>query len=116
LVAAVTAAPHRRCRIDFATINRAALSVAETLLRRWLPDGERHGDEWVARNPKRGDRSAGSFSVNLETGKWADFAVAGARGGDLVSLAAYLSGLSQAEAARRLAAALGIDAERRHAA
>ena len=40
----------------------------------------------------RSDRRPGSFSVNTRTGRWADFAT-GDRGGDVVSLAAYLHGL-----------------------
>ena len=43
-------------------------------------------------NPTRADRRPGSFSVNTRTGRWADFAT-GDRGGDVVSLAAYLHGL-----------------------
>jgi hypothetical protein len=96
-------------RIDFDRVNRAALAALPQLLRRWLPDGKQVGDEWVARNPKRVDRHAGSFRVNVRRGAWADFAVEGARGGDVVSLAAYLAGLSQVEAARELAHAVGID-------
>jgi len=56
----------------------------------------------MARNPRRADRHPGSFKINLHTGKWADFA-SGDRGGDPVSLAAFLFGLSQIEAGRRLA-------------
>jgi len=97
-------------RIDFACINRAALSRLPDLCARWMPDGRRRGHEYVARNPVRADRRAGSFRVNLITGRWADFAC-DARGGDPVSLAAYLSGLSQTEAARRLARMLGVDHE-----
>jgi hypothetical protein len=41
------------------------------------------------------------------TGKWADFAT-GDKGGDPIALAAYLSGLSQVEAARELATMLGV--------
>jgi hypothetical protein len=93
--------------IDFTNINRAALGYLPSLVRTWLPDGRRQGDEWVALNPRRGDRRPGSFSVNLKTGKWADFAV-GDRGGDVVSLAAYLFNTSQADAARTLAGALGV--------
>lgn len=96
-----------KSRIDFKTINRAALERLPELCARWLPDGRRRGKEYVACNPRRVDRRAGSFSVNLSSGRWADFAV-GARGGDPVSLAAYLSGLSQADAARRLADMLGL--------
>ena len=96
-----------RTRIDFAAINRAALSRLPDLCARGLPDGRRHGNEYVARNPRRDDRHAGSFRINVRTGRWADFAV-DACGGDPISLAAYLFGLSQAVAARRLAEMLGV--------
>lgn len=93
--------------IDFAAINREALACLPAILSRWLPDGRRLGREWTARNPTRVDRRPGSFRVNLETGRWADFST-DARGGDPVSLAAYLFNLSQSDAARRLAQMLGI--------
>ena len=98
-----------RCsrRLDFGTINAAALSNLPALLGRWLPDGRENGREYEARNPRRMDRHPGSFRVNLRTGRWADFAT-DKRGGDPVSLAAFLFGLSQAEAARRLAVMLGL--------
>jgi hypothetical protein len=66
------------------------------------------GGEWVARNPRRADRSPGSFKINVRTGRWSDFAT-GDKGGDVISLAAYLAGLSQVEAAFELARALGIE-------
>jgi hypothetical protein len=94
--------------VDFSYVNAAALASLPQLLARWLPDGRVHGNEFTARNPLRQDRNLGSFAINLRTGKWADFAT-DARGGDPVSLAAYLFNLSQAEAARRLSAMLGID-------
>ena len=62
----------------------------------------------MALNPRRVDLRLGSFRVNLQTGQWADFALTDARGGDPVSLAAYLSGKTQADAARALAAMLGL--------
>ena len=93
--------------IDFTRINSAALPMLPTLLNRWLPEGRREGGEYIARNPTRADRRPGSFRVNMRTGKWADFAT-GDRGGDVISLAAYLSGKSQAEAARALADMLGV--------
>ena len=96
-------------RVDFAAINAAAPRAAPTLLRRWLPEGRQRSDEWIARNPKRADRHAGSFRINMRTGRWSDFAVAGAAGGDLISLAAYLCDLSQVEAGRALGKALGIN-------
>lgn len=95
-------------RVNFSRINDAALAVLPRLLARWLSDGKLIGEEWVARNPRRADRHAGSFRINVRRGAWADFAIAGARGGDVVSLAAYLAGISQVEAASELAKALGI--------
>ena len=93
---------------DFALVNATALPVLPALVARWLPDGFRRGGEWIAKNPKRLDRRPGSFCINLRTGRWADFALENARGGDPVSLAAYLFDLSQAEAARRLGEMLGV--------
>ena len=97
-------------RVDFAAVNRAALEDLPAILARWLPDGSRRGDEWTARNPKRDDRRPGSFRVNVRTGAWADFALPDVKGGDPVSLAAYLHDLSQVEAARSLAGMLGVTA------
>ncbi|GEO18233.1 hypothetical protein [Microvirga aerophila] len=97
-------------RIDFDQVNRAALEVLPVLLKRWLPDGRACGREWTARNPTRVDRHPGSFRINMRSGRWSDFAT-GDRGGDPVSLAAYLFSLSQAEAARRLAEMLQIRSE-----
>lgn len=93
--------------IDFARINAAALAVIPSLVARWLPGGRQEGNEWVALNPRRADRRAGSFRINLATGKWADFAT-NDRGGDVVSLAAYLANTDQVTAARQLADMLGV--------
>jgi putative DNA primase/helicase len=92
---------------SFAEVAQAALATAESLLRSWLPDGKREGQEWVARNPTRADRRPGSFGINIRTGKWADFAT-GDKGGDLISLRAYLDGTKQGEAAGAVAADLGL--------
>jgi hypothetical protein len=102
----VNDAPQRH-RLDFRRINATALPVLPALLARWLPNGRKQGAEWVARNPTRADRRPGSFSVNLRTGRWSDLAT-GDRGGDVISLAAYLHGLRQSEAARKLAEMLGV--------
>ena len=98
----------RNTAVDFDAINAAAMACLPALCARWLPDGRRIGREWETRNPCRVDRRPGSFKVNLKTGRWADFALPDARGGDPVSLAAYLQGCSQSEAARALARMLGL--------
>lgn len=95
-------------KLDFRTINHSAVQALPALLKRWLPDGRQHGREYVARNPTRNDRCAGSFSINMASGAWADFAD-GARGGDVVSLYAYLRNIRQGAAARELASILRID-------
>ena len=94
--------------IDFARVNRAALAVLPTILERWLPGGRTQGAEYTALNPRRRDHRPGSFRINMRTGRWADFAT-GDKGGDPISLAAYLAGIKQTEAAERLAEMLGIE-------
>jgi hypothetical protein len=96
-------------KIAFRHIAETALAAADTLVQRWLPEGRRQGNEWIATNPTRADKRRGSFKVNLRTGRWSDFAVE-ASGGDMISLAAYLFHLKQGQAAVRIAGALGIDA------
>lgn len=95
--------------IDFAAINAVCLSQSHSLLRRWLPGGQQRGREWYALNPTRADRRLGSFSVNLDSGRWGDFAT-GDGGGDLVSLYAYLNRIGQADAARALRQDMGLAA------
>jgi hypothetical protein len=95
--------------IDFTEINRAALAALPAVLTRILPRGKRVGAEIVALNPRRADRRLGSFKVNRYNGRWADFAT-GDKGGDPISLVAYLADVSQGEAARLLTRMLGIDA------
>jgi len=80
----------------------AALGASLELLAEWLPEGSQRGQEWVARNPTRADGRAGSFSVNLATGRWNDYADPDAHGGDLVALLAYLAGLTQLQAAQHI--------------
>ncbi|MDO8706033.1 MAG: DUF927 domain-containing protein [Sulfuricaulis sp.] len=93
--------------LDIKNVAASALQRAEDVVHHWLPDGKRQGHEWVARNPKRDDQSPGSFSINLDTGAWADFAT-GDKGGDMVALVAFLDGCSQLEAAKRISIFLGL--------
>ncbi len=97
-------------RLDFDEINRVALGRAQELLTRWLPGGRVERGEYVALNPLRVDRKLGSFRINISNGRWADFAVPDARGGDLISLHAYLRhGGDRVAAARALSEQLGIN-------
>ena len=95
-------------KADFMRINKLALSFLPNILSRWLPDGKKQGNEWVALNPTRIDKSKGSFKVNMQTGKWADFAT-GDKGSDIISLASYLTQTTQTEALLNLAKMLGVE-------
>ncbi|WP_342627547.1 VapE domain-containing protein [Nguyenibacter vanlangensis] len=74
-------------KIDFDDL-KARIPI-EAHARRLIPGARRIGSELQGLNPMRGDSSPGSFSINVRTGLWADFA-AGASGGDIISLQAYL--------------------------
>src|SRR6476661_2535568 len=50
--------------VNFSETKQAALGYLPSLVRTWLPDGRRCGNEWVSVNPTRPDKSPGSFSVN----------------------------------------------------
>ena len=97
-------------RLDFTAINATALPVLPAILNRLAPGGTIRAGEWEGRNPRRADRKPGSFKVNVRSGRWADFAT-GDSGGDPVSLVAFLTGLGQADAARKLADMLGVNHE-----
>jgi hypothetical protein len=106
----------RGTAIDFAGVNAAAVAHLGPVLRCLVPGGKVIASEYVALNPRRSDNRPGSFKVRFigpRVGAWADFAT-GDCGGDVVSLCAYLSGVSQSEAARRLARMLGVEAGERH--
>jgi putative DNA primase/helicase len=88
-------------QIDFTSLNNSLLCRVDSLLPAWLPCGRREGQEYIALNPTRHDTTLGSFRINLVTGQWQDFAT-GDKGGDIVSLYAYLNGVSQYQAAMEL--------------
>jgi putative DNA primase/helicase len=73
-----------------------------------LASGKNQGREYLPLNPKRADTKAGSFTINRDSGAWSDFAT-GDKGGDLVSLCAYLHSIKQGAAADKLADFLGIE-------
>jgi hypothetical protein len=95
--------------LDFDAINQAALAAFPAVLNRLLPGSKTIGREIVALNPRRADRNIGSFKINRYNGRWCDFAT-GDKGGDPVSLVAYLADVSQGEAVRMLARMLGLEA------
>ncbi|MBL5979060.1 virulence protein E [Comamonas sp. NyZ500] len=86
--------------IQFGPLRESLLADAENLVPRWLPGGQFDGHEY-----RCADLSGGhghSCSVNVKTGKWADFAT-GEQGNDLIGLYAAIHGLSNAKAAIQVA-------------
>lgn len=98
-------------RIDFEAVRTASQRSVLPILHRICPGGRVIAGEYEVRNPRRTDRNPGSFRINVRTGRWADFAT-GDRGGDVISLVAYLLDTSQLEAARRLADLLSVQASK----
>lgn len=91
----------------FALVASEALINSTAVLQRILPGGALKGREYVVLNPRRSDGKPGSFKINIDTGRWADFAT-GDGGGDLVSLVAYVFAVRQTRAATLLAEMLGV--------
>jgi len=90
-------------QIDFVELNQLALQHLLSVLDDFLKlDTEVVGKEVQMLNPARSDNAFGSFSINRESGAWADFAEQGFKGGDVVSLVAKVKNLSQLDAAKLL--------------
>jgi putative DNA primase/helicase len=90
----------------FAELGAALASRSKELLAQWFPRGIVVGGEFkvgsLSGEPGR------SLSICLKTGKWADFAVDGRRGGDLISLYAAANNLTNSEAYDALKGAGGV--------
>ena len=99
--------------LDFARINQAALAAFPAVLAGFCRAARPWGASLSPSIPRRSDRNLGSFKVNRFNGRWCDFAT-GDKGGDPISLVAYLADVSQSEAARLLAQMLGIETGGRH--
>ncbi len=91
-------------RGTYREIHETALGFAEPLCQRWLPNGERKGNWWIAPVPWRDDKNP-SLGVSLSTGWFQDFA----RGekGDLIDLCARLHKVPLPEAAEAVAIIVG---------
>ena len=85
--------------IDFQQVASSALPHLELLCMELLPGGKKTGREYVCASSDGG--KGRSFSVNTQTGTWADFSGTD-KGGDAVSLVACVRRTNQADAARAL--------------
>ncbi|MGZ5779889.1 MAG: phage/plasmid primase, P4 family, partial [Burkholderiaceae bacterium] len=88
--------------LNFEATRELAHEFIMEILEHWLPEGEQRSRQYVACNPTRDDNDMGSFSINVETGLWSDFATDD-KGGDVISLIAYVTGCEyQSEAAVKI--------------
>ena len=80
-------------RRDTDDIRALLLGQIDRLAAELAPDGRRSGGYWIARNPTRADRNAGSFWVHLtgKPGAWADAATGDK--GDVFMLVQYCKAL-----------------------
>lgn len=92
-------------RLDFAAVNSAALGSLESLCCEWFPAGKKDGHEF--RIGSINGEPGSSLSINLSTGRWADFA-GDLKGSDPISLLAAVRGSKQGEAAKELAQRLSL--------
>lgn len=92
--------------IKFAELADALLARVDQLVPAWLPGGLQRGHEYACGSLSGG--SGSSCSVNLTTGRWADFA-ADEKGNDLVSLYAAIHGLTMGKAAVQVAREEGLE-------
>jgi putative DNA primase/helicase len=98
-------------RSDYRTwheaIASAALRRCPAILQDWLPAGRINRREFEAGNAD--GASGSSLKINLDTGRWKDFASPEPGGNNLIGLYARIRSLEYREAARELAAQFGIE-------
>ncbi len=85
--------------MDFDSLSAQLLARSEALCCEWLPAGKRRGHEYVVGDLQ--GNPGDSLSINLNTGRWADFAT-GEAGGDFISLYAAMHRIEQGEAYKQL--------------
>ena len=88
-----------RTSLNIKQIAESLAPSQETILTQICPGGTISGREYMAGSINGGPGK--SFSLNLTTGKWADFAT-GEKGGDIIALYAAVNRINNAEAARTL--------------
>lgn len=85
--------------LDFPGLSKTLLERCTQLLPVWLPGGRIEGREYCCADIRGG--LGDSFKVNLDTGRWAEFA-GDERGGDLIALYASINNKTQGEAFKEL--------------
>ena len=85
--------------INFQEISHKLTPYIESIVLINSPGGKKQGNEYMAGNIHGGQGD--SFRINLNTGKWADFAT-GEKGGDIISLYAKIKDIQNPDSARQL--------------
>ena len=93
-------------KINFREVKDALKGYEDSILRQLLPNGRKENNEYVALNPTRADKKLGSFRINTRSWKWADFS-SNDKGGDIISLYAYIRAVNQLTAAKELLRIIG---------
>lgn len=91
----------KRLMANFAQIKQKYKENPIAVLQQLVGQGRIEGSDYVALNPRRNDRKLGSFRININTGKFYDFAT-GDRGGSVIDLAMFVYNCGIVEAAQRL--------------
>jgi putative DNA primase/helicase len=96
-------------RVNFARVNAATSPRILDMAESWLPGGRICGSRYLGHSFHHNPRHPGAICIDLRTGRWRD-TVAGEGGPDIISLYAYLNDVSQVQAAREVAALVGLEA------
>jgi hypothetical protein len=101
---------------DFASIKARVAMRADEVVGQHLKDAEKSGDRWFARNPRRIDKTIGSFMVHgsrsPRAGSFVDFACG--EKGDAFDLIAYLKGFGYKDRSAALRESLDFLGELHH--
>jgi putative DNA primase/helicase len=96
--------------MNFQQLSHHLKPYLTTILADISPGGRQEGREYKASSIYGGQGD--SFSFNLDTQKWADFATSDHQGGDIVSLYAAVKSMKQINAAHELAQQYGFKTEK----
>ena len=86
---------------NFEELKRQYKQCPIGILKRLVGNGKIEGGDYVALNPRRNDSRLGSFRIDIQTGRFHDFAT-GDSSGSIIDLAAFSYDCSVMTAARKL--------------
>ena len=87
--------------ISFRELKQQYKQCPIEILKRLVGNGKIEGGDYVALNPKRNDSKLGSFRIDIQTGRFHDFAT-GDRGGSILDLAMFVYNCDLLTAAQKL--------------